>query len=34
MPGSPPDGETLYFASDRGGGLGSYDIWVASRECP
>ena len=26
------DGLTLYFGSDRPGGLGSYDIWVSTRE--
>jgi formylglycine-generating enzyme required for sulfatase activity len=28
------DGLTLYFGSDRPGGLGSYDIWVATRATP
>jgi len=27
-----PDGLALYFASDRPGGYGSYDIWVTTRE--
>jgi beta-lactamase regulating signal transducer with metallopeptidase domain/Tol biopolymer transport system component len=28
------DGLTLFFGSDREGGLGSYDIWVAKRATP
>lgn len=27
------DGRTLYFGSDRAGGLGSFDLWVARRAC-
>jgi outer membrane protein OmpA-like peptidoglycan-associated protein len=27
-----PDGQSLYFASDRPGGVGSYDIWVCTRQ--
>jgi Tol biopolymer transport system component len=30
-PGLSDDGLTLWFASDRGGGLGSFDIYVATR---
>jgi hypothetical protein len=30
-PSISSDGLTLYFNSDRAGGLGSYDIWVATR---
>ena len=26
------DGRTLYFASDRPGGLGGYDLWVSNRQ--
>jgi len=26
-----PDGLTLYFSSDRPGGYGQYDLWVATR---
>ena len=26
-----PDGLTLYFASDRGGGVGQRDVWVTNR---
>jgi hypothetical protein len=29
-----PDGRTLYFASNRPGGLGGTDIWIATREGP
>jgi len=28
-----PDGLSLYFTSNRGGGLGNNDIWVSHREC-
>lgn len=28
-----PDGLSLYFASDRTGGLGAQDIWVSRRDC-
>ncbi|WP_320168315.1 OmpA family protein [Mangrovibacterium marinum] len=31
-PAFSPDGNTLYFVSNRGGGLGGTDIWMASRE--
>ncbi len=31
-PAFSPDGNTLYFASNRGGGLGENDIWMATRE--
>lgn len=27
-----PDGQALYFASDRPGGVGSYDLWVCYRQ--
>jgi hypothetical protein len=27
-----PDGQTLYFMSDRKGGLGGYDIWVTHKQ--
>lgn len=30
-PSPSPDGESLYFYSDRAGGLGGYDLWVALR---
>ena len=30
-PDVSPDGLILYFASDRPGGLGNYDLWVTSR---
>jgi hypothetical protein len=30
-PGLAPDGLTLYFVSNRGGGLGGTDIWVTTR---
>jgi hypothetical protein len=29
-PSLSPDGRTLYFTSDRGGGIGSWDTWQAS----
>jgi outer membrane protein OmpA-like peptidoglycan-associated protein/tetratricopeptide (TPR) repeat protein len=32
QPTISPDGQTLYFVSDRNGGYGAYDIWVASRD--
>jgi Tol biopolymer transport system component len=28
------DGTTLWFASDRAGGMGSFDIYIATRACP
>src|SRR5207248_2491861 len=28
-----PDGLSLYFTSDRPGGLGGNDIWVSHRDC-
>lgn len=31
QPSISPDGQTLYFASSRPGGYGSYDIWCATR---
>jgi beta-lactamase regulating signal transducer with metallopeptidase domain len=31
MPSISPDGLALYFASDRPGGFGSYDLWVTTR---
>ena len=31
QPSISPDGTTLYFVSDRKGGLGGYDIWRSSR---
>lgn len=31
QPSISPDGTTLYFVSDRKGGLGGYDIWRAKR---
>ena len=31
-PEPAPDGRSLYFYSDRPGGAGGYDLWVASRE--
>jgi peptidoglycan-associated lipoprotein len=31
-PAFSPDGNTLYFASDRRGGIGGTDIWMATRE--
>jgi hypothetical protein len=33
-PFAAPDGRSLYLASDRPGGLGGIDIWVARRERP
>ena len=30
-PSISSDGLTLYFSSDRSGGLGSFDLWVATR---
>ncbi|RMH29403.1 MAG: hypothetical protein D6693_02010, partial [Planctomycetota bacterium] len=30
-PEPSPDGRSLYFYSDRAGGLGGYDLWVARR---
>jgi hypothetical protein len=30
-PGFSPDGLTIYFASNRGGGAGAYDIWKSTR---
>ena len=27
------DGTTLWFASDRPGGIGGYDLWFATRAC-
>lgn len=31
QPSISPDGSTLYFVSDRGGGYGGYDIWRARK---
>jgi WD40 repeat protein len=31
--GLSPDGHTLYFVSDRPGGLGGLDIWATERRC-
>ncbi len=31
-PAMSADGQSLFFASDRPGGLGGYDLWVARRE--
>jgi hypothetical protein len=28
-----PDGLSLYFGSDRSGGLGGFDLWVSKRDC-
>jgi WD40 repeat protein len=33
-PNLSKDGLRLYFGSDRPGGLGSFDLWVARRACP
>src|SRR5437899_4877507 len=32
-PNLSKDGLSLYFGSDRPGGLGSFDLWVARRAC-
>jgi hypothetical protein len=32
-PALSEDGLSLYFGSDRGGGSGGFDIWVAERDC-
>jgi hypothetical protein len=31
QPSISPDGKTLYFVSNRGGGLGGYDVWLSNR---
>jgi hypothetical protein len=33
-PNLSKDGLSLYFGSDRPGGVGSFDLWVARRACP
>ena len=33
QPALSKDGLSLYFASNRSGGVGSFDLWVAQREC-
>jgi len=32
-PALSPDGLSLYFSSDRPGGLGATDLWVSQRDC-